>query len=367
MKTILMLIPLTLALSACNQFGAQNSEFAAMGKGSIAQPSELPPENTFIPDGSTVGGTDGSSSGVEPKQDDVVVVTDGGSFGGSSGGVEPTKDDVVVVTDGGSFGGSSGGVEPTKDDVVIVTDGGSFGGSSGGVEPKKEDAPVQKVLCLDQGLQGTLWDASNMSKTPKFSDAVSNGIKIQSPIFLPDLNIARMENPGFRYPDGAYVLNQAGNILKERFGLQLDSKIILSDDEEDGFYQIAINAEDEVRVEFNGQVLDQQASSGTLRFFRGQGMNLYEFELKKGMSFPIKIQLSQSKKEEYSIMLLWRRVRDANGFIVPGAEEADLREKTRSGRAASNDMGELMDASQTKIPWSLIKPFNYKLPDGVCK
>ena len=334
MKTILVLLPLTLALSACNQFGAQNSEFAAMGKGSIIQDSE-------------------------PSPDTTVVVTDGGSFGGSDGGSTPKEE--VVVTDGGSFGGSDGGSTPKEE--VVVTDGGSFGGSDGGSAPQKVDeVPVQKTLCQSPGgLKGQLWDASNLSKVAKFDDAVQNGIAIPDPIYMSALDIFRQENQGFKKEDGSYVLNSKGEKLVTHYGLELKSNLTLSDSDPEGLYQIALYGEDQYEVLLDGRVLEQQASSSSLRFFREQGNKLYTFKLEKGKSYPVTIRLSQNKTSlNYALVMMWRKVKELDGAIVNNLAEKDLTEKVLSGNISQTEFDELQVASQERpLPWMVLKPANY--------
>jgi len=378
MKTILMLLPLTFALTACNQFSAQYSEFAAMGKGSIIESSESDPEVIVVTDGGSFGGTSGgtepkdkvvvtdggsfggTSGGTEPK--DEVVVTDGGSFGGTSGGTEPK--DEVVVTDGGSFGGSSGGTEPKVE--VVVTDGGSFGGTDGGVEPKKEETPVQKALCVEHGLQGTLWDASLLKKSPKFADAVKDGVLISSPIFLPQLDFFRDEHPGFKLSDSEYVLNQSGAVLKEKYGLELTADLTLSPDDEEGYYQIGYFGEDQFSVEVDGKTMAipkngfTQGPSTKFRYFIEQGQTLMQFKLERGKTYALKIQTSQNNKDDYAAVLLWRKVRNLN------EPYRDLPQKQYSGNTANEDIKTIINEDSSGNKWSVLKNANYLLPDPQC-
>lgn len=342
MKTRLLLLTLTLSLSACNQFGAQNSEFATMGKGSIVQPAELPPENT--------------------------VVTDGGSFGGSDGGSDPKKEDpVVVVTDGGSFGGTDGGSEPKKDDpVVVVTDGGSFGGTDGGVIQKKpEVAPVQKV-CIQYGLRGTLWDASLLKKSPKFADAVNDGILISTPVYLPELNFFRGTHPGFKISDTEFIFNQSGEVLKEKYGLELVSDISLAPEDEEGYYQIGYFGEDQFSVEVDGKIMAipkngfTQGPSTKFRYFIEKGQTLLQFRLERGKKYALKIQTSQNKKDDYAAVLLWRKVR---GLDDP---YRDIPQKQYSGNTANEDIKAIINEDAEENRWSVLKNANYILPNPQC-
>jgi hypothetical protein len=154
------------------------------------------------------------------------------------------------------------------------------------------------------------------------ADVMSQGVESSSLLYFKRVNVpTRTFTEGFKTKNHGYVATESGTKLTEWFALRFDGKIRIKNVHKSGWYQLGLLADDGAVLRINSDgtdlktVVDNDGVHST-RMACASGL-VY---LRKGQDYPIQLDYYQGPRMHIALVLLWRKVADANadGLIDQG-------------------------------------------------
>ncbi|MGB0452484.1 MAG: hypothetical protein ACPGJV_02130 [Bacteriovoracaceae bacterium] len=158
------------------------------------------------------------------------------------------------------------------------------------------------------GIVGVLYDGKKQ-KFKNYYDFVDKGVQSESAIFLNDINTpTRKFDEGFELSNGSKVTNEEGSALFEYFALNLKGNLRLRDDQEPGYYQLALISDDGsiLDLNLNGEfetIVDNNRQTPTRMACANQAVYL-----ERGQEIPFDVGYFQGPRYHIALMLMWRKV-----------------------------------------------------------
>jgi hypothetical protein len=155
---------------------------------------------------------------------------------------------------------------------------------------------------------------TNTTQFTSVSSFLAASTSIKTNIFMNDINVPTTYfSRGFEQLNGTALTDNAGNVLTQNFGLQIDTSIRLSSWEKPGLRQFAIISDD-------GAIMQINQGGGLTPFLNDDGAHPSKMAcassavwLGHGMNLPIHIDYFQGPKTQIALMLLWRVIPDTYG------------------------------------------------------
>ncbi len=176
---------------------------------------------------------------------------------------------------------------------------------------------VTDIVTIDpidyqNGIKATLhYREDNMPRMYKAADYISFGRKSDKDIFLTDMNVpTRMFTAGFSTPIGDVLKKDSGERLIEYFGLKMTTNIVLTEDDSEGDYELAMLADDGSNLMIksanptqpNESLIENDGDHPTRMGCAKRTVNF-----KKGDLLPIEANYYQGPKYHISNVLIWRK------------------------------------------------------------
>jgi hypothetical protein len=158
------------------------------------------------------------------------------------------------------------------------------------------------------------------SRTTKLADFLDPALatKTDYKVYFNQLNFpTRKFTGGFIGADGKPVENGDGDKVIDYFALFMKSQLALAAGDAPGFYQLAILSDDGSRVSVaeNGATYEYQTGNDVDHHSYITCAD-HAIELKAGEGLPIQVEYFQSRRDQISLILLWRKV--AAPLALPG-------------------------------------------------
>lgn len=211
-----------------------------------------------------------------------------------------------------------------------IPGGGSEGGTDVVVTPPNSNSPAApdpRAVCNpfnsgmdniapESGVKAELYFLNDSQ--PRYSSAKDYSIfgqKVDATLFFNQLFVpTRPFDRGFISQTGSVVTNNNGNTLYEYFGLYLQSTLRLSENDQAGFYQLALLADDgatlEVQEDPAGGFSVNVDNDGVHPTKMGCGSRAIYMDHYSRL--PIKIYYYQGPRYHISLVTLWRKVNSQN-------------------------------------------------------
>ncbi len=222
------------------------------------------------------------------------------------------------------------------------------------------DAPTQQTN-YEKGIKAELFYlTAGMPRLYSSLDYLQFGKKSDQNIFLTDVNVpTRMFTEGFSTAAGSVLKNDEGQKLIEYFGLKMKTNLMLTPEDADGEYELALLSDDGATLILKSgtgseadDVLIQNDGDHPTRM----GCASHTIRLKQNIMQPIEITYYQGPRAHISNVLIWRKSKMAatdplcgqlgnNLFFNPDA-------KSEPQQAFQDLLGR---------GWSIVKPNNFMI------
>jgi hypothetical protein len=184
-------------------------------------------------------------------------------------------------------------------------------------DPFDNGAPTTTTT-YEQGIKANLfYREDGMVRMYKATDYISFTRKSEKDIFLKDVNVpTRVFTEGFSTPDGSVLKKDSGEKLIEYFGLKMSTNLILSENDEEGFYELAVLADDGSNLIIksgDGDLADEVLIDNDGDHPTRMGCATRTVNFRKNVMLPIEMQYYQGPRTHISNVLLWRKSTTAGG------------------------------------------------------
>ncbi len=174
------------------------------------------------------------------------------------------------------------------------------------------DVPLVTVTTYEQGIKANLYyRETGMPRMYKAMDYINFTRKSEKDIFLTDINVpTRMFTEGFSTSDGKVLKKDNEEKLIEYFGLKMSTHLVLAENDEEGFYELAVLADDGSNLIIksgDGDNADEMLINNDGDHPTRMGCSSRVINLKKNAMLPIEMHYYQGPKYHISNVLIWRK------------------------------------------------------------
>lgn len=139
--------------------------------------------------------------------------------------------------------------------------------------------------------------------------------KSEQNIFLTDMNVpTRMFTEGFSGLNGTVMQNDSGQKLIEFFGLKMMSNLILTENDSDGDYELALLSDDGTTFKIksgDGDIADEVLINNDGDHPTRMGCSTRTVRMRKNVMLPIEVTYYQGPRYHISNVLVWRKATEA--------------------------------------------------------
>ena len=360
------ILALTVILTSCSCSSEKGSDFF----------SKVDPQSANGITQINVGETDAGSESAGG------AASSGGAASGgavSAGATAAGSSTAGSTTSGATAAGSTTGAPPVvvvKPPVVVVPPPPS---EKDICEPLKEEG---EEITLGYGLAGKLYDGAP-NKINKFDELLSKGKALEGVIYMSNLNIpTRKFDKGFPRENGTMVMNGMGQTLIENFGIEFTGSLELMANDEEGYYEIGLIADDGVSLDLNKGPLPEEmknvidADHTTPTKFSCSKLLV---RMEKGKAMPLRLRYFQGPRYHIALIMTWRKVEVLNASsdnFIKSQLKNPIKE-TRCGIAGNKfffdpdsdshpqmEYTDMLDPAKREVPWKIVKHKNLRLPAG---
>lgn len=232
--------------------------------------------------------------------------------------------------------------------------------------------PSNKLVCnpfdgttpqmtYEQGIKASLhYLTTGMPRMYKATDYVQFARKSDKTLFLKDMNVpTRMFTEGFSTANGDYLKNDSGEKLIEYFGLKMNTNLILSDNDDEGLYELALLSDDgsNLIIKSGTDPLADEliiANDGDHPTKMGCAQNTVRF--RKNVMIPIEVTYYQGPKYHISNVLIWRKATTAGTDPLCNQLGNELYFNPNKGSAPQKAFNDLLSRG-----WKVVQPQNFRI------
>lgn len=166
-------------------------------------------------------------------------------------------------------------------------------------------------ISYEQGIKATLhYRTSTMPRMYKSTDYVNFAYKSPQTIFMSDMNVpTRMFTEGFTVANGRTLMNDDDQKLIEYFALKMNTNVVLSENDEEGWYEFALLSDDGTQMSIKSGT-DAEATlliNNDGDHPTRMGCSNQSMYLRKGVMLPIEVTYYQGPRYHISNVLMFRK------------------------------------------------------------
>lgn len=181
--------------------------------------------------------------------------------------------------------------------------------------------PLNKTVCdpfndnstqvMTQGVQGSLYyRTSSMPIMKKAEDYINFTKKSDKTLFFADMNVpTRLFSAGFQTQTTGVLVDDANNKLIEYFGIKFESTLQLSENDEEGDYELALLSDDGTRLKIKDprtdtwrEIIDNDGDHPTR-----MGCASEVIRMTRRTQIPIEAIYYQGPRYHIANILMWRK------------------------------------------------------------
>ncbi|MBK9322053.1 MAG: hypothetical protein IPM97_03675 [Bdellovibrionaceae bacterium] len=201
--------------------------------------------------------------------------------------------------------------------------------TSGSVMASKVDLnlhPMNKIVCdpfeggnntqvMTQGVLGRLfYKTASMPIFHIVDDYINFAKQSDKTLFFSDINVpTRMFSEGFSTQTTGLLKDDSGNKLIEYFGIKFESSLQLSEDDEEGVYELALLSDDGTRLKIKDPIDDtwKEIINNDGDHPTKMGCASRTIQMTKRTSLPMELVYYQGPRFHISNVLIWRKTTEA--------------------------------------------------------
>lgn len=174
------------------------------------------------------------------------------------------------------------------------------------------------------GLKGKIYYINqNQSSVNSVEQFFTQGVLSDSDLYLNRLNVpTQLWTEGFSLPNGDKVKDNLDNVLNEYFAFNLETKLVLRPQDQEGLYQLALLSDD-------GSKLEILNSSGGVQqtLINNDGLTQTRFScanstinMTHNSEVKVRVKYFQGPRNHIALMLLWRKVPNNNACSLQDSQ-----------------------------------------------
>jgi len=186
--------------------------------------------------------------------------------------------------------------------------------------------PMNKTVCdpfdggnstqvMTQGVLGSLFYKTDvMPIFHKVDDYITFAKKSDKSLFFSDINVpTRMFSEGFSTQTTGVLKDDSGNKLIEYFGIKFETSLQLSENDEEGSYELALLSDDGTRLKIKDPVDDtwSEIVNNDGDHPTRMGCASRTLQMTRRTSLPMELIYYQGPRHHISNVLIWRKVSEA--------------------------------------------------------
>lgn len=173
-------------------------------------------------------------------------------------------------------------------------------------------APPSGTITYEQGIKASLhYREAGMPRMYSAIDYILFGRKSDKTVFLTDMNVpTRMFTAGFSTPNGDVLKKDSGEKLIEYFGLKMETNIILTPEDEEGEYELAVLADDGSNLIIksgDGDGADETIINNDGDHPTRMGCSTRTVRFRRNAMLAVEAQYYQGPMYHISNVLMWRK------------------------------------------------------------
>lgn len=196
-------------------------------------------------------------------------------------------------------------------------------------------------------------------------DYVSKAKKSEQNVFLTNVNVpTRMFTEGFTTTQGQTLKDDQQNKLIEYFGLKMSSNLMLSDEDEAGYYEFALLSDDGATLKIKSKSIDQLGTVDEIIIDNEgdhptkMGCSTSTVRMIKNVMYPIELTYYQGPRFHISNVLLWRKSSVSGQDSLCNAVGNNLFFNPEQNSAPQPAFTTLMSRG-----WKVLKPKNFVISE----
>lgn len=171
------------------------------------------------------------------------------------------------------------------------------------------------TISYEHGIKADLfYKTASQPRMYSSEDYVNFAKKSDQVIFMSDMNVpTRMFTEGFTVANGATLNNDEEEKLIEYFGLKMTTNIVLSDSDDDGWYEFALLSDDGTTMKIKSGtdapdtvLIDNDGDHPTR-----MGCTTQSVYLRKGVMLPVEVTYYQGPRYHIANVLMFRKAEQA--------------------------------------------------------
>lgn len=190
--------------------------------------------------------------------------------------------------------------------------------------------PLNKLVCdpfnedptpsPKHGIKANLWFRGlNQPRYFKTMDYINKTVKSEQSLFFSSINVpTRLFSTGFPLETGGLIKDDSGNQLIEHFAMKYSSQVTLSDNDEEGTYELALLSDDGTILNIKEPLADGTLPADWSTLIDNDGdtptrmkCSSKVIEFKKNKKLPIELYYYQGPRYHIANMLIWRKASNA--------------------------------------------------------
>ncbi|MFZ3231573.1 MAG: fibronectin type III domain-containing protein [Pseudobdellovibrio sp.] len=189
-------------------------------------------------------------------------------------------------------------------------------------------------------------------------DYVQFAQKSDQSIFLSDMNVpTRMFTEGFANASGSYLKNDSGEKLIEYFGLKMTTNLVLSDNDPDGEYELALLSDDGTTLTLKSGTdisADDKLIANDGDHPTRMGCSTHTITMRRNVMVPIEVTFYQGPRYHIANVLMWRKSSEAGKDSLCGQLGNNLFYNPDANSAPQQAVKDLLSRG-----WSVLIPDNF--------
>ncbi len=163
-----------------------------------------------------------------------------------------------------------------------------------------------------KGIKAELfYRTATMPRWYKTTDYVQLAKKSEQNIFLSDINVpTRIFSEGFATTQGQMLKDDQQNKLIEYFGLKMTTNLILSDEDDAGYYELALLSDDGATLTLKSnsiEAVDEVIVNNDGDHPTKMGCSTHTVRMVKNVMVPVELAYYQGPRYHISNILMWRK------------------------------------------------------------
>lgn len=194
-------------------------------------------------------------------------------------------------------------------------------------------------------------------------DYYNKGVKLEQDLYFADVNVpTRIFTEGFATKNGDVLMDASGNKLIENFAIEYSSILKLSDQDQEGHYEISLLSDDGARLFVKeGDVWNELVNNDGVHPTR-LGCPYRTVEMKKDTELPIRILYYQGPRYHIANVMMWKHHKKAHSWKKPSSHSLCGIQSNNFFYNPNNGKKQAAVKFLEATGWDVVAAANFRMP-----